>query len=71
MKIDCGPAWPEKRARLEQWHDWFAWYPVRVASHDCRWLERVGRKGVLLSARRGGIWRWQYRTKGVENENKA
>lgn len=72
MKIDCGPTWPEKKAALEQWHDWFAWYPVRVAPHDCRWLERVDRKGTLMCEGWGDSWWvWQYRTKGDENENKA
>ena len=51
MKFDCGETRKEKQVRLgqerirkEQWHKWFAWYPVRVGSHDCRWFEWVERK---------------------------
>jgi len=32
------------QASLWQWHDWFAWRPVRVGENDCRWLETVGRR---------------------------
>jgi hypothetical protein len=55
MKFNCGLSEEEKRKlRWEQykayqeeydagggWVDWFAWYPVRVAPGDCRWLEKV------------------------------
>ena len=44
MKIDCGETRKEKRDRLKKCHKWFAWYPVRVGSHDCRWLEYVDRQ---------------------------
>ena len=44
MKFDCGETWDEKRLRLGEWHEWFAWRPVMLADHDCRWLERVERK---------------------------
>lgn len=55
MKFNCGLTPAEKsflRYEAEQkrieyminWHDWFAWYPVRVGSRDCRWLETVQRK---------------------------
>lgn len=44
MKFDLGETRYEKIARLEKWHRWFAWYPVRVAEHDYRWLEIVERR---------------------------
>lgn len=44
MKLDCGPTVAEKRADREHWHLWFAWHPVRIGSHDCRWLEKVWRR---------------------------
>lgn len=44
MKINCGPTWKEREDANRQWHDWFAWFPVRVASRDCRWLETVSRR---------------------------
>jgi hypothetical protein len=58
MKFNCGLTWDEKfdllweeKKELERqveegggWHSWFAWYPVKVGSRDCRWLERVERR---------------------------
>ena len=38
--------WNEIYNYITQWHDWFAWYPVRVGSKDCRWLETVERLGT-------------------------
>lgn len=75
MKWNSGLSRAEKRARLEQWHDWFAWLPTRI--NGCTyWLETVERKGTQrLIANGEGMperaWSWQYRTKSVENENKA
>ena len=48
MKFDCGPTkstrqW-QKKLKMEDWHDHFAWWPVRLGAHDCRWLETVQRK---------------------------
>jgi hypothetical protein len=58
MRFNCGPTEDEKQAlriakKAKQirdsikdvgvWKPWFAWYPVRVASRDCRWLEWVER----------------------------
>lgn len=57
MKWDCGPSWTEKRVKLEDWHPWFAWRPIRVASHDCRWLESIDRKGRFTIHG----WIWDYR----------
>ena len=61
MKFDCGETWLEKRKRLAQWHSWFAWYPVRVAPHDCRWLEKVQRKGSYWACYGDAGWSWEYR----------
>lgn len=47
MKFDCGETFEEKRQRLEQWHPKFAWLPIRVTDHDCRWLEYVERRITL------------------------
>lgn len=58
MKFDCGETSAEWSNRRQRWHRWFAWYRVRIASHDCRWLEYVERKGT---ASYGGDWDWIYR----------
>lgn len=52
MKIDCGPTWQEKYLAkkeiekanyklLNEWRKKFAWWPIRIGSHDCRWLEYI------------------------------
>ena len=40
MKFDCGKTIDE----MKDWHPWFAWHPVRVGPHDCRWLETIERR---------------------------
>lgn len=40
MKFSCGSS----KTEIADWHDWFAWHPVRVGDGDCRWLETVERK---------------------------
>jgi hypothetical protein len=44
MRFDCGETYDERISRLTNWHRWFAWHPIKVADHDCRWLEYVERK---------------------------
>lgn len=54
--------------RLSEWHDVFAWLPVRVSHTELRWLCKVQRKGTfhtrLEAARRGmfpmAYWTWEY-----------
>lgn len=46
MKFNCGLAEHEEFIRAQTWHRWFAWYPVRVGKHECRWLEMVERRKV-------------------------
>ena len=59
MKLDCGESWPVKKERLKNWHRWYAWFPIQVGNHDCRWLEWIERKGD--HACYGGDWFWEYR----------
>lgn len=48
MKFDCGPpkcvSQYAKKRKMENWHDHFAWWPIRLGQNDCRWLETVQRK---------------------------
>lgn len=60
MKFDCGETWQEKKARLSQWHRHFAWRPVKLSDHDCRWLEFVERRGSYECGWEWG-WTWEYR----------
>ena len=61
MRLNCGPTWEERIAAKEKWHRWFAWYPVRVGSGDCRWLETVERIGKFHIWPGDCHWTWEYR----------
>lgn len=58
MKLNCGHSAKARFRRKHMWHLWFAWHPVRVGPKDCRWLERVERKGRYCGL---GDWFWRYR----------
>lgn len=64
MKWDCGLTREEEYERLCGWHPYFALIPRQVASHDCRWLEWIERKGQFLGIYGG--WEWEYRARGLE-----
>lgn len=60
--------WESREARsdrLGKWHDWFAWYPVRVGEGDVRWLETVQRAGAYERVWWDGCyqtwWTWEHR----------
>lgn len=61
MRFNCGPTWQERTALRECWHRWFAWYPVRVGTRDCRWLETIERRGKYWAFYGGAGWDWEYR----------
>lgn len=65
VKWDCGPARQERYESYHNWranwHRWFAWRPVRVGSHDCRWLEWVERKSRYECGYEGCYWINEYR----------
>lgn len=59
MKLNCGLSretkerqreeWAEREAaRLVEWHDHFAWWPIRMGDNDCRWLEAMERRVVYV-----------------------
>lgn len=59
MKFKVPIRYDVKRAMIDKWHSWFAWYPVRVGITEFCWLERVERK-------RNSDWfgdYWEYRAK--------
>jgi hypothetical protein len=60
MRFDCGKTSWEKHQARKEWHKWFAWYPVRISSHDCRWLETVRRKGTYECSFGDCYWDWEY-----------
>ena len=62
MKFNCGDSFKKKCEKLENWHGWFAWRPVRVGENDCRWLETVQRKGThCWTGWPGSFWQWEYK----------
>lgn len=80
MKWDCDKKHRDKFARQlksfeesKQWHKVFAWWPTRVASGDCRWLEYVERRNrnkttdtidiyfLFTYCAPATIWSWEYR----------
>lgn len=80
MKWDCDRKEREKRARRNkafeksrQWHKVFAWWPIRIAAGDCRWLEYIERRNRTTSTGPADteflfkycahhiIWSWEYR----------
>lgn len=58
-----------KEQRLMNWHVKFAWLPVNVGYKDCRWLERVMRKGIRRYHPAFGVWwKWEYSPRNVETK---
>lgn len=64
-----------RRFRKEQWHHWFAWYPVKAtftkynSEHaEYLWLEKVRRRHHKLPITAStpiamwGRWEWEYRS---------
>lgn len=49
----------EEIDRIESWHKWFAWYPVRISTLERAWLETVERKGTWFSQLG---WSFEYRS---------
>ncbi len=54
---------PKPATKKHEWHDWFAWYPVRIGSERI-WLERVRRKGKFFEDSCGGAWQFAYLREG-------
>lgn len=65
MKFDCDKLLDYlkiKRDRRMTWHVWFAWHPVRIKDHDCRWLEEVERRGNIEYSGEGiPYWKFEYK----------
>jgi len=47
-----GDRWRARHAHLTVWHPWFAWYPVRLKDHNCRWFEWVEQRKEFY----GGVY---------------
>jgi len=62
MKLNLGLSHREKYEALLQWHDHFAWSPVRVGNREHRWLETVERRGKGTGI--SGRMVYEYRAKG-------
>lgn len=51
----------ERERRQGDWHDWFAWHPVRISPTKKVWMERVERRGGWVRSYRYTHWQWEYR----------
>jgi hypothetical protein len=61
MKIrrDCAEIREARlKKRLSNWHDWYAWFPVRVNPRELRWLCKVQRRGKYFPGLK--CWSWEY-----------
>lgn len=63
MKFKCGPTESERdeiKKHKSDWHEYFAWHPVRLESEQCAWLETIERKGKYYHASYAGDAGWIY-----------
>jgi len=58
-----------RRRAKHQWHNWFAWHPVRIpkTGKTVIWLEVVKRKGEVVPSWADGCWRFEYKEVGDES----
>jgi len=68
MKWIDGYTWQEKKKRREEWHEWFAWFPVTVGvTNDHRkikvWGQIVMRRGHFFSNVSDSGWDYIYKEK--------
>jgi hypothetical protein len=58
----------ERKANKEQWHEWFAWIPVRVDEHERTivWLQKIYRRGVYHESMGDSFWVWKYKADLLE-----
>lgn len=79
MKFDCDYFKDKREARWkrrlewfkksQEWHKWYAWFPVKLGPNDCRWLETIETRIVLATYMKGydetalesGEYTWQAR----------
>ena len=67
MRFDCGETGEEWEERLSSWHTKFLWWPTKIGDHDCRWLEKINRKGTpRFCWGAEDQWDWEY--KEIYNE---
>jgi len=70
VKFNCGltreDAYKRRRkyeAKLAEWHDYFTWWPLKIKSHDCRWLETIERRRRFINGDFASYWKTEYRSK--------
>jgi hypothetical protein len=69
MKWVNGYTYEVKIRRKEQWHKWFAWYPVTVEiTSEGRqikaWLQHIMRKGTHFGSSWEQWWTYEYKEIG-------
>lgn len=66
MRFSCGETDEMRKARLEQWHPFFALWPRYISTEVGVvgiWLETIERKGIYWEGNYAGGegWTWEYR----------
>ena len=61
MMFECWKRFDEWSDKHYEWHKWYAWYPVGVETHDCRWLEGIERCRKVYYGPHGSLSYWTYR----------
>jgi hypothetical protein len=69
MKWKNGLTTEERIRRMENWHSWFAWFPVVIGVTDDQhyikaWLTHVERKGTFVCHWMEAFWTYEYREGG-------
>jgi len=61
MKIKFGKKdYYDECLATEDWHKWFAWFPVKVGCQDYRWLEFVNRRSLYHMGESGDWYVFEY-----------
>lgn len=62
MKFNCNrKTWAEEKADLLKWHRIFFWWPTRINTRDCRWLEYGERRYKYIGPYSGNPRKPEYR----------
>jgi len=58
----------QRMVREDEWHKWFAWFPLQMPDGTWVWLERVERRARRYIRANEGAYLWVYREIGSDWE---
>lgn len=50
----------KKKKNLREWHNWFAWYPVKISEHRLVWMTKIQQRVISYEPMYGSPY-WEYR----------